>query len=187
MITHDVNTWGVSRAEFENTWPQNIIGKFQPPISVVRAFNNFATDADKDRCFNAIANTYITAIRTTSKGKNLNFIPFQTGLMKDTKDALKDGLYGALQHACKNQQFWEKMNGSSVTTPNFTLSNELTGWLLTNDVFGKFAHNSLTVSGLADYVWVTNQELITLTNEATGRVEVIGKAAVEDVAPLITL
>lgn len=184
MIEHNAKTWGISITEFETSFKNNTIGTFKAPSSTVKNFNNFATDADKTKAFMAIANTYIDALRTTSKGKSLNKLSWDW-LQKDTKDFLKEGVYGAIQHAVLNRQIWEKINTSSISTPNFSMSIDSQNWLLTNDVFGKFVHNSLTLSGVDEYEWVTEEELLTITNSTTGRIEIIGKADLEKIAELI--
>ncbi len=180
MIQHNSKTWDITITGFEDStvFVGNTIGTFKVQSSMIKRFNDFANATDKERAFNAIADTFIHGLINTAKSKVLKTIPFDA-LEDDTRYYLQQAAYGAIQHAILNRTIWEQLNTSGITTPNFTINSDSTNWLLQEDKFGSFVKDAIANSGIAEYEWVTEDYLYTATGN--GNVKVIARADLEQI------
>lgn len=185
-ILHSVDKWFGSKKEllnyFENLWTKNSLGTFKAPRSIIANFNNLQTTQDKENCIGVIAEIYITSITTSSMGAKLRKIPWEW-LEEDTRYYLKDGLLNAVIHAVRNNQIWERINASTVNLGSTQITQDTTNWLISNDVFGIFAKQSITASGINHYEWWEEGMLIADAKNGNIR-KVVGKADLETLKEL---
>lgn len=184
---HNVDTWFGSDDNqsllnyFENTFSKNTIGEFKAQHSVANRFNDLQTQDDKAKLINALGNIFIDGLLGSPKGYMVKQIPF-TWLEDDTKFVFKESLCEAIQHCVLNNQIWEKINSSNVSTPDFTISSDSTSWLLTADIFGQYYRVALSQSGIETYEWV--EENVLWQNTTNGNVKIVGKADKETIKEL---
>lgn len=156
--------------EFTNSEYQTL-GSFKVPASLSKYFNDTATQDDVVKVITRIGNIYIDALLNTPKARKLRYLPW-TWLEPKDKEYLKDGLIKALEHAVRNHQVWERINNMNITTPNFTLSQDQTAWVLSGDVFGMFASNSITNAEIDLYEVVGSEYFYEQPN---GNIKIIGR------------
>ncbi len=175
QVKHNVETWfGADDALwdfYQNQFRGNTSGGFKAPRSMLRRFNNFATKADIVKAINSLGEVYIQGI-VHLKYKQLKRTPFIM-FEEDTRDYLMQAVCEAIQFAMFNEQVYERVNASTVSTPSFTLNRDTTNWMLTMDMYGKMAWNLIQNSGIDEYYWVTEDVLFTDT--LNGNVKLIGK------------
>lgn len=174
--------WGISLEEYEKGEWGTAVGSFKVPATIIKRFRKEVTNADgsitsvfdKSRAFNEVAITYLSAVYATYDILRKTKISWFKVI---TKENVRKSIYNAIEYASLNRQFWENVNGSNISNPNFSVSVDSTGWLLTTDMFGMKALNYLTNSGIANYEWVTEDVLFVRTGN--GNVEVVGWADID--------
>lgn len=156
---------------YQNEFRGNTTNGFKAPRAMVRRYNNFATQDDIYKAINAIGEIYIQGI-THLKYEQLKVTPFAM-LEEDTKDSLKQAVCEAIQFAMYNEQVYERVNSSTISTNNFTMNKDTTSWMLTMDMYGKMAWNLIQNSGIDEYHWVVEDVLFADT--LNGNVKLLGK------------
>ncbi len=181
MVTQNIQSWFGGGADlltyFENNFEKNTIGTFKAPASAVKRV------PVREDLIESLGNIMVSALVAGPKSGNLKTIPFNF-LEADTQKHLKEAVCEGIQHMVMNRNVWERINSSSVTTSNFTLNTDSTGWLLTADMFGQIARTAVVASGIRDYEWVVEDQLF--TGSTNGNVKIIGKADL-DTIKLLTI
>ncbi len=204
-IEHTKDTWNLDLTEYElGNWG-TAVNNFRVPNSVIKRFriqawvNNTTGDIlktnpndtinyteqyifDKDKAFSEMCFTYINAI--VASYAILRETPFAF-FESDTKDFLRKAIYNAIEYSSMNNQFWENVNGSSISTPNFTINQEVVSWLLTKDMIGRKADNLITNSGLTEYKWVRGD--VFKESTPNGNIKIIGKVDLEELPNLANI
>lgn len=102
---------------------------------------------DEERAFTELCQTYINALITSNDlFTQIEFKDFPKLFQKN----IRFGIYNAIEFATLNRQVWEKVNNSSVSSPNFNMNVESTNWLLSSDMLGLKSWNYIVASGLHD-------------------------------------
>ncbi len=195
MITHDLDKWNISLEDYEKGGWGSAVGRFKAPASIIKKFrkdvwiNNttgevITTDPndtvnwtaqnvfDVDTAFNELATTYMLGV--VSMFQILRNVEFGW-LDEDTRDSLRRAIYNAIEYAVLNRQVWENINGSSISTPNFTITADQTAWLVNSDMYGMKAWNLITNSGLQDYYFEEANRFFQSTPNGNAKVIGYGK------------
>lgn len=171
--------WGISIADYESGEWGTSVGKFRVYPTIIKRFRKTITNTDGtkidvfdvQRCFDEVATTYVTAILATYEiARQIKFTWFE----EDTQENLKKAVYNAIEYAALNKQFWENVNGSAISTPNFNVTVDQTSWMLTTDMFGMKAHNFLTLSGIDEYTVYSLRDFYSMKT-VNGNERIVGK------------
>lgn len=177
---------GKVNKSFYNFYKDNFIYDTQNgikvPRSVARKFNNLEDDVSGTVnpktgidytaiMLNVLANTYISAMVSAPNAKILKRIKFSWLLEKD-KDIMRQAVCKAVLHALQNKIIYERIIGTNVSTPNFSMSTDTVQWMLSGDVFGMFVRNSLN-EAMIDLYEVVGSEIYTI--KTNGNIQLIGR------------
>lgn len=183
MLT-EIQDWGISLTDYNKLGWGSAISTFKAPNSVIKRFrttNVVGTDIfDVERAFNEIAITYIISLK--SSFQILRDVPFKK-FDEDTKQYLRMAVYAAIEYCVLNNQVWERVNSSTVSTPNFSMTSEQVGWLTSRDMLGMKAEGFVTLSELKNYEWATEDDIWTRTDK--GNIIILGKQDITNVKELL--
>lgn len=133
---------------FENEFQRNTLKTLKAPATVVRRWNNFASDDDKEVFYSNMAQKYIDAL--SAYKKKFRIIPW-IWFESDTQEITRELICEAVQFCMYNNDVWERVNGSTISTPSISIGVDTQGWLLTIDMFGLHAKNMIKVASYDDY------------------------------------
>lgn len=180
-MTHKVEEWfneadskGVVYTPvqwFENKFKRNKLGTFKVPASVAKRFN-LADEAVRNALFISIAQTYIDVLQ--KQKKKIKQLPFKAMLDED-RELLREWVCDAVQFCVLNNQVYQIVVGSNISTPSFTINVDTTPWVISADMIGMSAWNILSVVDIEAYDWVDTAGLWHATT--SGNAQVITKTS----------
>lgn len=160
------------RQWFEQVSKNNKLGTFKVPASVAR---RFTTDADLDKFFNALAQTYINV--AVKLKKQLRTIPFNM-LEAADREMFREFICEQIQYAVINNQIIQISNGSAISTTSFTFNVDTTPWALTSDQLSVSGKILLQNTEIDSYQVIEEDEFYRY--KPNGNILFIGKAEIEE-------
>ena len=178
-ILHTVDTWFKDKTlldYYNNDFTSNVIGKFKIPRKILNKWlddnPNITERTLLEKVINAIGQVAINAIIISMPSKNtLPKLPFHW-LEEDTMHCLRQAVCSYILNASVNDQFYERLNGSTMTSSAFNLTQETTNWLLQGDALNVDTKNWIDKSGIAHYVVIGANDVWTYSKD--GLVYIVG-------------
>lgn len=132
-ILHNMDTWFAEtnitpKQYFETKFAGNKIGSIKLPATLAK---QNTTEEQINKIVIAIGNGYIN-LAVKLKGKKLRKIPFAMMEKKD-REAWRYYVMEEVQHALINNLIHQIVNASSISTPNFTITQDTSSWVFTTD------------------------------------------------------
>ena len=180
-ILHTVDTWFKDKTlldYYNNDFTSNVIGKFKIPRKILNKWlddnPNITETTLLEKVINAIGQVAINSIIISMPAKGiLPKIPFHwLELESDTMHCLRQAVCSYILNASVNDQFYERLNGSTMTSSAFNLTQETTNWLLQGDALNVDTKNWIDKSGIAHYVVIGANDVWTYSKD--GLVYIVG-------------
>ena len=179
QILHTIDTWFKNKTlldYYNNDFKNNVIGKFKIPRKILNKWldddPNITEATLLDKVINAIGQVAINAIIISIPAKNtLPKLPFHW-LEEDTMHCLRQAVCSYILNASVNDQFYERLNGSTMTSSAFNLTQDTTNWLLQGDALNIDTKNWIDKSGISHYVICSANDLWTYSKN--GLVYIVG-------------
>lgn len=158
-IKHNVSTWFKDidfLTYFETKFKRNTMNKLVFPASVANRWD-LTDEANRKRLAENLAQIYIDAVFKL-KYSILKKLPF-SALEETDKEYHRELICEAVQHCLYNNNVFQRINASSISTTGFAINVDSTPWLLTSDMFGQYAWNLIIISELDEYEYIGENKL----------------------------
>lgn len=175
-MTHKIEEWFAETGKsplqwFEASFKRNKMGTFKVPASVAQRFD-LTKEQVRTNLFASIGQTYIDVL--TKQKKKIKQLPFKAMLDED-RELFREWICDAVQFCVLNNQVYQVVIGSNISTPSFTINVDTTPWVLSADMIGITAWNLLSVIDVEAYDWVDERGLWAATQ--SGNAQIITKTS----------
>lgn len=180
-IKHSAEKWFADEGGFLKYYTEkyagNIFKNIEIQRSVIKKWNK--DDAtEMNTLAERIANIHIRAI---TRWKEMNIKPWEL-LGEDTKFHLREAVCDAVKKVTKNNELYERTSAQNINLGQIQIVVDATNWMNAQDAIGAEAKNNVELSGIDDYEWILEDQLVVLRE--TGIIQTIAKADLNKVPDL---